>query len=96
MFGDRALDARQVAHIIRHSPAYKGGKQKVILYSCNTGKDPDGIARQLADILGCIVKAPNTEVHPLKSGGFLVADVYEEDGLLKKEIGKMLTFKPKK
>ena len=94
MFGERPLDARQVAYVIRHSPGYMGGKQKVILYSCNTGSDPNGIAQQLANILGCVVEAPNREIRPLETGGFLVADRIKEFGSNRLDMGEMIPFKP--
>ncbi len=67
--GNEFLSAQQVAEEIRKSPEFIGGKQKVILYACNTGKKPKGFARQLANILGVEVIAPNTNLHPKKTGG---------------------------
>ncbi len=93
--GNEFLSAQQVAEEIRKSGEFIGGKQKVILYACNTGKESDGFAKQLADILGVIVEAPNTEIHPQKTGEFLVADVVKRFGRIIKEPGNMVVFKPK-
>ena len=43
------LNAGQAAHLVRNSPQYVGGNQKVILYACDTGKASNGFAKQLAD-----------------------------------------------
>lgn len=94
MFGNTPLDARKVAHVIRNSPGYRGKSQKIILYSCNTGRDPNGIAQQLADILGCVVEAPNRQIRPLETGGFLVADVIKRFGRKRLDMGDMIPFKP--
>ena len=94
IFGDRALDVRQVAHVIRHSPAYRKGSQKVILYSCNTGRDSNGNAQQLANILGCVVEAPNREIRPLQTGNFLIADKIKRFGRYRLDMGAMIPFKP--
>ncbi len=73
-YNGRELDARQVAELIRNSPQYIGGNQKVILYSCDTGRASNGFARQLADILDVLVEAPNRKLRPLEQGGFEIFD----------------------
>ena len=79
----------------RECPEYIGGEQKVLLYSCNTGQDPKGFARQLADNLGVIVVAPTTEIRPTKDGQFYIAHLYEEGGEIHRKVGKLLPFIPK-
>jgi len=54
------LNANQMASAIRQSSW--NGKDPVWLKSCNTGKDPQGFAQQLANALGVNVYAPNTQV----------------------------------
>ena len=66
------MTAKELAKLIQDSPEFIGGKQKVVLYSCETGKMPDGIAQQLADLLGVVVEAPNAHLFPQKTGGFFV------------------------
>ena len=85
------MGSKEVAHLIRHSPQYVGGKQRIKLYACSTGKKPDGFAQQLADILGVEVEAPNMLVYPTKDGEFMV-------GVLKGiefTEGEWITFRPK-
>jgi len=55
----RALDAAQAAEMIRRG---RWNGQPIWLKSCNTGKNPNGFAQQLADELGVTVWAPNTQV----------------------------------
>lgn len=94
MFNDAKLDAESVAYLIQNSPEYIGGNQKVILYSCETGKEPNGFAQKLSNILGVVVEAPNAEIRPKKTGGFLVGYVYKEGGQYHVDRGRMNTFKP--
>lgn len=94
MFNDAKLDAESVAYLIKNSPEYIGGNQKVILYSCETGKEPNGFAQKLSNILGVVVEAPNAEIRPKKTGGFLVGYVYKEGGQYHVDRGRMNTFKP--
>ena len=93
-YNGKDLNAKEVADIIRECPEFIGGKQKVLLYSCNTGQNPNGFAQQLADNLGVIVVAPTTEIHPLKSGEFLVANVYGKFGRKFKDPGALVPFMP--
>ncbi len=94
--GNEFLSAQQVAEEIRKSPEFIGGKQKVILYACNTGKEPKGFARQLANILGVEVIAPNTNLHPKKNGrGFYAGDIHLENGEYIGERGSLIRFRPK-
>ncbi len=55
-----ALNANQMAGAIKQSNW--NGKDPVWLKSCNTGKDPNGFAQQLANELGVTVYAPNSQV----------------------------------
>ncbi|WP_146011184.1 hypothetical protein [Xanthomonas arboricola] len=61
-----AFSADQVADIIEDSSW--NGKDVVWLKSCNTGKDPNGFAQQLANRLGVTVYAPNAQVWFNKQG----------------------------
>ena len=77
-FEEKLLNADQVAYLIKKSPRYIGGNQIVTLYSCETGKEANGFAQQLANNLGTVVKAPNKLLYTTKSGAFVIADrVYE-------------------
>ena len=73
-FNDKILDANQVAYLIQNSPQYIGGKQKVVLYACETGSTSNGLAKQLAKKLGVNVVAPDALLFPTKTGGFEIAD----------------------
>ena len=92
-YKDQILDADQVAHLIRNSPQYVGGEQKVKLYSCETGKLPNGFAQQLANNLGILVEAPNRELHPTKTGGFEIVKKVTNKIFLR---GSWVPFNPKK
>ena len=70
----RPLNPVQVAVLIKHSSLYIGGKQKVKLYACETGKDKDGFAQQLANILGVTVEAPPALLAPNNKGEFKIFD----------------------
>ena len=85
----RPLNPVQVAVLIKHSSLYIGGKQKVKLYACETGKDKDGFAQQLANILGVTVEAPPALLAPNNKGEFKIFD---------KKYNKYdwITFKPHK
>lgn len=61
-----AFSADQVADIIEDSSWNR--KDVVWLKSCNTGKDPNGFAQQLANRLGVTVYAPNAQVWFNKQG----------------------------
>ncbi|WP_277953646.1 WXG100-like domain-containing protein [Saccharopolyspora soli] len=62
--GDKDLNAKELAEIIRNSPGYTPG-EPIRLLSCRTGADlPDGspnFAQQLSKELGVEVLAPNTD-----------------------------------
>ena len=85
----RPLEPVQVAVLIKHSSLYIGGKQKVKLYACETGKDKDGFAQQLANILGVTVEAPPALLAPNKKGEFKIFDK-------KYHTYDWATFKPQK
>lgn len=55
-----SLNAIQAAELIRKSGWNR--KDPIWLKSCNTGKDPNGFAQQLANALGVAVYAPNVQV----------------------------------
>ncbi len=94
--GDRMLNAEELADMIRQSGDYVGGKQKIILFSCSTGREPDGLARQLADILNVEVIAPSTEVRPTKLGIFIACEEQFVEGQSKYVRGKWNIFMPRK
>ena len=89
------LDAEKLAVDILNSPEYIGGKQKVILYACRTGKEPDGLAQQLSNILGVVVEAPTTEIWLQKSGEFFIGDITKVGKKYYVHMGEMMGFKPK-
>lgn len=53
---------KKLATIIKSQKAYKKGNS-VVLFSCNTGKDKNGIAQLLANELDDIVHAPDDYIH---------------------------------
>jgi hypothetical protein len=56
--GGTKVDAEEFATIIKNSSKYKENKIKHInLFSCDCGKDPEGFAQQLADLLQVVVSA---------------------------------------
>ena len=63
--------AWEVAIKIRRSKEFIGGHQIIKLYSCETGKESDGFAQQLADILGVMVMAPDKKVYVLGNKFFV-------------------------
>ena len=91
----KSLSPMQVAQRIQNSPEYIGGEQKVILYSCNTGQDPNGFAQQLADILGVVVEAPNKNIQPAPDGRFVVGNIIKRFGHKKIDLGEMISFEPR-
>ena len=52
------LTPQELADIIKNHEGFKDAKE-IVLYSCSTGKDPNGFAAQLAKLLGIPVWAPN-------------------------------------
>ena len=79
-FEEKLLNADQVAYLIKKSPRYIGGNQIVTLYSCETGKEANGFAQQLANNLGTVVKAPNKLLYTTKSGDFVITDEVYKTG----------------
>lgn len=73
-YKNQVLNAGQAAYLVRNSPQYVGGNQKVILYACDNGKASNGFAKQLADSLGVVVEAPNRKLFPTLTGEFVIAD----------------------
>ena len=55
--GDRTLNAREVAELLRNDPNWNG--QRVYVVGCDTGQRADGFAAQLARELGVEVVAPD-------------------------------------
>ena len=90
----QTLNAEQVAMLIRHSPQYVGGKQRIKLYSCSTGKKKGGFAQQLANILQTEVEAPNMDVHITDVG----LEVYRTTRIPghRRVDGDWIIFEPKK
>jgi hypothetical protein len=57
------------------------GKMPIRLLSCNSGKLPDGIARNLSNKLGVTVKAPNNTLWVYESGEMVIGPTqYENSG----------------
>ena len=90
----QTLNAEQVAMLIRHSPQYVGGKQRIKLYSCSTGKKKGGFAQQLANILQTEVETPNMDVHITDVG----LEVYRTTRIPghRRVDGDWIIFEPKK
>ena len=94
-YKEQVLNADKVAHLIRNSPQYVGGNQKVILYACDTGKNKNGFAQQLADNLWVMVEAPNRKLFPTIKGEFIIADKisWSKNTYIR---GSWVQYKPKK
>lgn len=67
-----AINSRLLAKIIKSNPQYKG--KGVRLLSCNTGRDPNGFAQNLANKLGAPVLAPNKLFWSDNKGNHFIAD----------------------
>ena len=72
IYKNKQRDAREIAFLIKNSPQYIGEKQAVKLYACDTGKEVNGFAQQLANILRVDVIAPQGLLAPNKQGKFVV------------------------
>lgn len=72
--GSHQLDANGLAEVIRASAW--DGRTPIRLFSCSTGREPEGIAQQVADCLGVEVTAPD---RPVSTGplGVQVGEVAE-------------------
>ncbi len=82
MVNGREEGAGAIAKRIRESEEFVGGNQVVILLSCETGKNPNGFAKQLANILGVTVIAPDKKLYPEKTNNvFTVGLMYEINGI---------------
>ena len=82
MVNGREEGAGAIARRIRESEEFVGGNQVVILLSCETGKEPNGFAKQLANILGVTVIAPDKKLYPEKTNDvFVVGLMYEINGI---------------
>ena len=87
--------AWEISTRIRKSEEFIGGRQIIKLYCCETGKEADGFAQQLADILGVMVKAPDKKVYIL-GDKFYVGYKYKnmKTGLYAWDPGKWNEFSP--
>ena len=82
MVNGREEGAGAIAKRIRESEEFVGGNQVVILLSCETGKEPNGFAKQLANILGVTVVAPDNKLYPqITNDVFVVGLMYEINGI---------------
>ena len=82
MVNGKEEGAGAIARRIRESEEFVGGNQVVILLSCETGKEPNGFAKQLANILGVTVIAPDKKLYPEKTNDvFVVGLMYEINGI---------------
>jgi len=70
--GGGALDAEDLAELIRGNEDFKNGKiTRILLYSCSTGKGVNPIAEQLAKLLkGIEVYAPTELFWPCRNGKY--------------------------
>ena len=88
---------KEFAEMIKNSSSYHGGDIRLI--ACQTGRNDDGAAKQVADLLGVTIKAP-TEIVNLNDKGeiFLtdsdvLADLWMSEVKVKQS-GKWRIFKP--
>ncbi len=93
-----AYPADKAAEMIRNSREFK--KEPIRLISCQTGAEENGIAQQLANILGVDVKAPTESVYINMNGEMFITDNdilarLWDKGLPVKETGEWKVFKPK-
>lgn len=70
------------------------GKEPIRLFSCDTGKDPNGFAQQLADELGVKVTAPTEPVWSTKNGEPFVTSIGEDGMPVKPPTGTWVEFEP--
>jgi len=68
--------------------------QPIRLFSCDTGKDPNGFAQQLADELGVKVTAPTEPVWSTKNGEPFVTSIGEDGMPVKPPTGTWVEFEP--
>lgn len=71
--GEKRIDARQAAKLIKRKEGFKKAK-KIRLFSCSTGKDPQGFAQHLANALGKPVIAPDMTIHCCSNGTYWISD----------------------
>jgi RHS repeat-associated protein len=69
---NRTMTPKELADKIRKDPEFKNA-DKVVLYSCSTGKGSNSFAEQLAKELGKPVTAPNDILWMRPDGSYLVA-----------------------
>lgn len=75
--GTERFSADDFATMVRHDPNHDGSPLK--LYSCETGRDDDGFAQQLADRLGVDVEAPDKLAFTWADGRTVVASLAGTD-----------------
>lgn len=86
-----ALDAVQLARLIKTAPGYVKG-QHINLMACHCGKNPQGIAQQLATKMGVPVSAFTGKIIPKGDGSKFSTIISESDTARK--LGVMKTFYP--
>jgi hypothetical protein len=70
----RELDASQFSEVVRKATGWAG--EPVRLFSCDTGRNQEGFAQQLANQLGVPVTAPTAPVWSTPGGGLpIVSDL---------------------
>ncbi len=90
-YGDR-LNAGQLADAIRQGNW--NGKDPVWLKACNTGKDPNGFAQQLANELGVLVYGANNYVWFTSQGVLGPMGMNSDRSLNSSDIGQYNVFYP--
>ena len=95
--------AKEYAEIIKNSQSFHGGNIRII--SCQSGAKENGIAKQLADELGCVVMAPTENVFVDSDGRTFITNnevlaemwfmASEDEKSNFKETGEWKIFKPK-
>jgi RHS repeat-associated protein len=79
-WGDRLLNVKEVADLIKSHPGYRQG-MKVRLLSCETGLEENGFAKWLSDELNASVSAPTGLLWANGTSGFRIGtDLYGTAG----------------
>lgn len=99
-----SISPRQFAERIRNSNGYHGGDIRLI--ACRAGEEENGAAQQIANILGCRVKAPTEVVNIDEEGRMFISnndvlalmwyEAKESEKSKIKETGKWIIFEPQK
>lgn len=78
------LSPVDIVNWIKSDPSYEGGA--VRLLACSAGRYPDGVAKQVADLLGATVRAPTKDLFVSFDGKYAIAESKDEALLIMKGI----------